>query len=102
MSIISIPIYRTEAGVHTNPAVNGLVSTNCEDGLYTVNKTFFEVLIHWTGAAWVEDPVYVPAQSIPALKIVNQCDSTFAYVNYPLSNFRLAGQCCVDETPVEP
>lgn len=99
MSVIATLIYLTEAGVHNNPAVGVYYQTDCDDGFKLVRKEYSEILIHWDAdlLTWVVDPVYVPGQSIPALEVFNPCSGQTAYLNYPLSDFRLAQACCRDE-----
>ena len=96
MSEIIIPFYRTEAGVNAEDPVNALYNTHCEEGSVLVPKSFKEVFIHWNEGpdVWVEDPVFVPGQSIVALKVTNPCDDTFAYIDYGFNDFRLDQLCC--------
>lgn len=98
MSSLVVPIYRTEAGVHTNPAVNGLFSTHCDDGGTDVKKTFREVFIYFQAGAWIISPVLVgpdpgPA-TIVALEVYNPCTDEYALINYPINDFRLRQLCC--------
>jgi hypothetical protein len=99
MSIFAITIYKTEAGVHTNPATNGFISTHCNDGFNDVPKKFMEVLLNWNAGTsqWDETLVFTPGTTIVALKIINWCDVTTAYINYGFNDFRLKGICCVNE-----
>jgi hypothetical protein len=96
MSTILVSIYKTEGGVQNNPAILYVYDTNCEGN---VKKSFAEVLIHWDGLAWVEDPVFVIGQSIVALKVTNPCDGMFAYLDYTYNDFRLSQLCCFNEQP---
>lgn len=95
MSTLHVPFYRNEAGLNSLVPYVDYIETTCDGE----KKRFAEVFIHWTGAAWVEDAVYVPGTSVVALKVTNQCEATFAYLNYPINNFRIAQICCVDEQP---
>lgn len=100
MSVIATEIYLDEAGVHHNPALGVYYETHCDNGPEgIIKKTFQEVLIHWDAdlLIWVIDPIYVPGQSIPALEVINPCTGQPAYLNYPLSDFRIAQACCRDE-----
>jgi len=97
MSNVNVLFYRTEAGVHTNPAEVQYYQTSCLEGVQQVNKQFREVLIHWEVDQWVEDAVYIPGQSVVALKITNQCDSTFAYAQVGYNDFRLYQVCCFNQ-----
>lgn len=96
MSIVALPILRTEAGVHSNPGTEGQVFTHCNNGTADVLKLYREVFIHWNGAAWVEDPVFDPLalNSQVALRIDNQCTGDFSLVKVNKEDFRAFGQCC--------
>lgn len=94
MSLIYTLILRTEAGVsNVFPGEQQSFETHC-DGL---QKRFKEVLIHFEVDEWVEDPVFVPGQSIPVLRIDNDCDATFAYLNMGYNDFRLGQLCCTSQ-----
>lgn len=96
MSNINVPIYKTEAGVHNNPATVDSYSTTCLFGNILLKKTFSEVIIRYDNdlSQWVEDPVYVAGTSKVALRVFNECNSTFAYIHYGYHDFRIAQQCC--------
>jgi len=96
MSILNLPIYRTEAGVHANPAVNGLVYTHCDNGEKNIPKEFKEVLIKWDGAEWIEEPSWIGGTGqVVALRIDNPCEATYSYVNGNYNDFNLAVACCL-------
>lgn len=94
MATLNVPVYRTEAGVHSNPAVLADYSTHCDNGPFAKKKKFKEVYLNWTGAAWVEIPTWVNGTTIVALKVTNVCTDNFAYINYPINDFRLDQACC--------
>lgn len=94
MSEILIPIFRNEAGESFNPATNGLFNTHCDDGIRLQPKKFKEVFVHWSVDHWVEDLVYISGTSIVALKVINECDDTFSYLNFGFNDFRLDQLCC--------
>lgn len=99
MSLLTLPIFKTEDGTQNHPAVNGSYNTHCDGGVEGPKaKVFEEVYIHWNGAAWARDNVFVPNQSIVALKVTNICDDTFAYVDYPYNDFRIDQLCCRETT----
>lgn len=102
MSIVALPIYRTEAGVHSNPAASGQVFTHCNNGTADVLKQYHEVFIHWDGSAWVEDPFFDPLalDTRAALRIDNQCNGSFSLVQTTKEDFRAFGQCCSYIPPV--
>lgn len=95
MSVIAVLIY-AQGGLHTNPGVIGTFDTNCLDGLVTLQKDFSEVFIHWNGTTWIEDPVYLPGQSIVALKVTNQCAGTTEFIKMGANDYRAAINCCFD------
>lgn len=92
MALTSFFTYRTEAGVHSNPSISSPLNTHCDGE----KKYFKEVFIHWTGAAWVEDPVFDPLllNERVALRVDNQCDGTFSLIDFPFQDFRLRQLCC--------
>jgi hypothetical protein len=103
MAQFQILIYRDEAGTQNHPGVNGTVETHClnTDNKMVLKKTQ-EVLIHWNGLAWVEDAVYLAGVSIPALKIINQCATTFAYIRQTQVDFKSLAACCKTQACPDP
>lgn len=93
--VLEVPVYRNASGVNNAVPVVEEVNTHCIDMISVMNK-FFEVLIHWDIGTleWVEDPVFLPGESIVALKIIEPCSEAFWYVDYPINDFRLAQICC--------
>jgi hypothetical protein len=97
MSQFIAPTFKDEAGNQFAVATPGNIITDCDGGIEGVlKKKFHEVFISWDGSQWNEDPVYVPGSSVVALKIINQCNDTFAYIRYGAENFRLKQICCVN------
>jgi hypothetical protein len=94
MALITVDTYKDEAGVQSNPAIQTSLDTHCFVTGQTKKKKFAEVFIHWDGAAWVEDPAYIPFSSIPALKVTNTCNDSFSYIKYSAEDFRLSQLCC--------
>lgn len=101
MSTISVAIFKTEDDVHTNPPTPSLYDTHC-DGQ---KKPFAEVFIYWdiVNEEWVESPTFqlavpgVSSETIVALKVSNECDDTYAFLDIPYNDFRLKQLCCVIE-----
>lgn len=92
MALITVTTYRSEAGVHSNPAISVPINTHCDGE----KKAFKEVFIHWSGVAWVEDAVYNPLATLArvALRVDNLCDATFALISMGFNDFRLRQLCC--------
>lgn len=97
MSVIKVPVYREEAGTMHDPAVELFQNTHCTDTT-RVKKKFETIFIHFSTPNWVVDVNYVPNQSIPALKVTNPCDDTFAFLNISAEDYRALQDCC---EPVE-
>lgn len=94
MALITTTVYRSEAGVHENPGVEGPYNTHCINPAPTPKK-FKEVMISWDAGTseWLEGP-YIPGQSIPALRVENVCNDSFAYISAGFNDFRLEQLCC--------
>lgn len=91
MSLIYTEILRSEAAeMFAFPGELHSFQTHC-DGQ---PKRFKEVLVHFDGVNWVEDPAFVSGQSKVALRVDNDCDATFAYLNMMFNDFRLEQLCC--------
>lgn len=98
MSVVSVKFLRTEAGVHTAAPTDGFLSTDCTDETGSKKKYFNYVLVHWDGAAWVEDPTYTIGISKAVLKVFNPCDGTFSYITEPIGpDFILYQECCIPQ-----
>lgn len=94
MSIIKVLTCKDEAGTFYNPAENTYQQTTCTD-VAKKNKKYEVVFLHDDGeGGWIVDPVWVPNQSIVALKVTNPCDSSIAYLAMNQNDYRLAQQCC--------
>lgn len=99
MSSTIAPVYRTEAGVHNHPVVNATIETRCNDGQNLVTKKFREVYIYWDGISeWVESPVWdsLLAEIKVVLRVDNQCDGGFSYIQFGFNDYRLLDLCCID------
>ena len=109
MALLNLLVYRNEAGVNThNPVATQFFDTHCVNGTALVPKQFEEIFIHWNVGtlAWVVDPVFVPGQSVVALKVVNECEALFSYLkldqNFTTNDFRLLQLCCSSVPCVAP
>lgn len=102
MSVRSIPIYRTEAGVQQSPAVTANYDTHCVDGDgVRTPKKFREVLLKFVAGAWVEQAVY-SAGSIAGTRVDNPCTGDFALLAIPANDFNAFQQCCGKDCPSNP
>lgn len=97
MSLISVPIFKTEDGVYTEAPVasdfnpHGLVGTRLEP------KKVREIMIKFTAGSWVEQSVW-SAGTVIAIETTHPGTFETAYLDYPINDF-INSQCCSEPDP---
>lgn len=99
MSLLTLPVYKDEADVHSNPAVDTAdQNTHATSGGKLIPKKVAEILIKWVVDTWVVQSVW-SAGTIVALEATNPVTTETAWYDYPMNDF-IAAQCCASPDPI--
>ena len=95
-----VPVYKTEAGVHSQFPPVAEFNTLATVSGKKVAKDAVEVMLKWIVNAWVEQAAW-SAGVVFATKTYNPATSQTAYLYIPISNYNAVAQCCSssDGTP---